>query len=145
MKSIMKVMVRSTFLVIGMAMAIFCITSMVFDIKNGGNFHMENYQFTKMVLGCVFIGLGFGLPSAIYCKENLPMPVKVIIHMGTGCIVYTIVAYAVGWIDSSASVIQGIISIAVQLAVSFSIWFLFMRYYHKEAKMLNDRIQNLKK
>ena len=106
---------------------------------------MENYQFTKMVLGCVFIGLGFGLPSAIYCKENLPMPVKVIIHMGTGCIVYTIVAYAVGWIDSSASVIQGIISIAVQLAVSFSIWFLFMRYYHKEAKMLNDRIQNLKK
>lgn len=145
MKSIMKVMVRSTFLVIGMAMAIFCITSMVFDIKNGGSFHMENYQFTKMVLGCVFIGLGFGLPSVIYCKENLPMPVKVIIHMGTGCIVYTIVAYAVGWIDSSSSVIQGIISIAVQLAVSFSIWFLFMRYYHKEAKMLNDRIQNLKK
>lgn len=47
MKSIMKVMVRSTFLVIGMAMAIFCITSMVFDIKNGGSFHMENYQFTK--------------------------------------------------------------------------------------------------
>ena len=106
--------------------------------------HYNNYRFTKMVIGCVLVGLGFGVPTIVYRKDNFPMPIRVTIHMGIGCVVYTVVAYAVGWIGGAATIGQGIIIAAVQLAVAFAIWFLFMKYYRSEAKKMNDRIQAMK-
>ena len=144
MKETMKDMVKSAVISIGMAMAIFCLIGVVFDIGYKGNFSLDNYRFTKMVIGCVLVGLGFGVPTIVYQKENLPMPVRVLIHMGIGCVVYTIVAYAVGWMGGSATIVQGIIVALIQLAVAFIIWFLFMRYYRAEAKRINDKIQAMK-
>lgn len=144
MKEMVKDLLRSMVTSIGMAMAIFCLVGIVFDIGYKGNFSLDNYRFTKMIIGCVLIGLGFGVPTIIYRKENLPMPIRVIIHMGIGCVVYTVVAYAVGWIGGSASIGQGIIIAAIQLAVAFIIWFLFMKYYRDEAKKMNDKIQEMK-
>ena len=144
MKETMKDLVKSTVISIGMAMAIFCLVGIVFDIGYKGNFSLDNYRFTKMVVGCVLIGLGFGVPTIVYRKDGIPMPIRVIIHMGIGCVVYTIVDYAVGWIGGSATISQGIIIAAIQLGVAFIIWFLFMRYYRKEAKKMNDRIQEMK-
>lgn len=144
MKETVKDLLRSTVISIGMAMAIFCLVGIVFDIGHEGNFSLDNYRFTKMVIGCVLIGLGFGVPTIVYRKDNLPMPIRVIIHMGIGCAVYTIVAYAVGWIGGSASIGQGLIIAAIQLAVAFIIWFFFMRYYRAKAKEMNDKIQEMK-
>lgn len=144
MKEIVKDLLKSTVISIGMAMAIFCLAGIVFDISYKGNFSLDNYRFTKMVIGCVLVGLGFGLPTIVYRKDNLPMPIRVIIHMGIGCVVYTVVAYAVGWIGGSVSIGQGIIIVAVQLAVAFVLWFLFMSYYRAEAKKMNDKIQGMK-
>lgn len=145
MKLIIKDLIKSAVIGIGIAMTIFCMIGIAFDIGNGGEFSLENYQFTKMAVGCVLVGLGFGAPSVIYNKENIPMPIKVVFHMGIGCIVYTIAAYSVGWLGSEVSVQQGIVMVAVQLSAAFLIWFLFMQYYRKKAKILNDRIQELKK
>jgi len=144
MKETMKDLAKSTVISIGMAMAIFCLVGIVFDIGYKGNFRLDNYRFTKMVVGCILIGLGFGVPTIVYRKDSIPMPIRVIIHMGIGCVIYTIVAYAVGWIGGSATILQGIIIAAIQLAVAFIIWFLFMRYYRKEAKKMNERIQDMK-
>lgn len=144
MKEIMKDLVKSTMISIGMAMAIFCVIGIIFDIRYSGNFSLDNYRFTKMVVGCLIVGLGFGVPTIVYRKESLPMPIRVIIHMGTGIIIYTLVSYSVGWIGGAATIGQGIIIAVIQLGVSFLIWFLFMRYYRKEAKKMNDRIQAMK-
>lgn len=144
MKNMVKDLVKSTVISIGMSMAIFCFVGVVFDIIYKGNFHLENYQFTKMVVGCIIVGLGFGIPSIVYSKDSLPMPIRVLIHMGTGCIVYTIVAYSVGWLGNISDIGQGILVVALQLSVALIIWLLFMTYYRKEAKKLNDKIQNMK-
>lgn len=93
MRETMKNLIKNTITSIGIALTVFCVTGMVFDIAYDGNFCLDNYQFSKMVIGCIIVGLGFGLPAMIYHKDNLPMPFKIIIHMGTGCIIYTIVAY----------------------------------------------------
>ena len=144
MKEIIKDLVKSMVISISMTMAIFCLVGIVFDIGYKGNFSLDNYRFTKMVVGCVLIGLGFGVPTIVYRKDSIPMPIRVIIHMGIGCVVYTIVAYAVGWIGGSATISQGIIIAAIQLAVSCINWLLFRRYDHKEAKKMNSRIQEMK-
>ena len=137
-------LVKSSVISIGMAMTIFCLVGVVFDVGYKGNFSLDDYRFTKMVAGCVLVGLGFGVPTIVYRKDNLPMPIRVIIHMGIGCVVYTIIAYAVGWIGGSATIGQGILIAAIQLAVAFLIWFMFMKHYRAEAKRMNDRIQAMK-
>lgn len=144
MRDTVRDLLRSTAISIGMAMTIFCLAGIVFDIGSKGNFSLDHYRFTKMVAGCVLTGLGFGVPAIVYRKESLPLPVRVIIHMGTGCVVYTVTAYAVGWIGGAATIGQGIMIALVQLAVAFVIWFLFLRYYRAEAKKMNDKIQEMK-
>ena len=128
MRETVKDLVKSTAISIGMAMTIFCLVGVVFDVGYKGNFSLDDYRFTKMVAGCVLVGLGFGVPTIVYRKDNLPMPIRVIIHMGIGCVVYTIIAYAVGWIGGSGTIGQGILIAAIQLAVAFLIWFLFMKH-----------------
>ena len=144
MRETVKDIVKSSDISIGLAMTIFCLVGVVFDVGYKGNFSLDDYRFTKMVAGCVLVGLGFGVPTIVYRKDNLPMPIRVIIHMGIGCVVYTIIAYAVGWIGGSATIGQGILIAAIQLAVAFLIWFLFMKHYRAEAKRMNDRIQAMK-
>lgn len=141
MKATMKDLIRSTAISIAMAMIIFCLAGIVFDLSFGGNFSLDHYRFTKMVIGCLLIGLGFGIPTVVYRNERLPLPVRIVIHMGIGCIVYTVVAYAVGWIGGSATIWQGLIIAVIQLAVAFIIWFIFMMHYRREAKEINERIQ----
>ncbi|MFR6590793.1 MAG: DUF3021 family protein [Gallintestinimicrobium sp.] len=65
--------------------------------------------------------------------------------MGSGCVIYTLVACWVGWIDLSAGLWQGIGMIAAQLAAAFLIWFFFLLHYRREAKEMNERIQEMKK
>ena len=145
MNNTFKDLIKSIAISIGMSLTIFSIACIIFDVIYGGNFSLEGYRMTKMIIGCVIVGLGFGVPSIVYKNDSLPMPVKVLIHMGIGCVIYTVVAYAVGWFGASATIGQGLVIAAIQLAVAFIIWFCFMRYYRREAKQMNDKIQALKK
>ncbi len=145
MKNTVKELFISILASIGMAMTIFCLAGIVFDIGFGGNFSLENYTFTKMVAGSALVGLGYGVPTIIYRKESLPLPIKIIIHMGIGTAIYLGVAYAVGWIGGSATVGQGILIGAIQLAVAFVIWLAFSSYYRGQAKKMNEKIQEMKK
>lgn len=145
MKETVKELLRSIVISIGMALAIFCIVGIIFDVGNGGELSLENYSFTKMVLGSMIVGLGFGVPTVVYNKDSIPMPIRVVIHMGTGCVIYTVVAYYVGWMGGSQTLLQGILIAAVQLLVAFVIWFCFMRFYRREAKKMNERLQAMKR
>lgn len=140
----MKDLLKSIVISIGMALAIFSIVGIVFDIMGGGVYTLEGYRYTKMVIASVIVGLGFGVPTMVYRSDKLPMPVKVLVHMGIGCVIYTIVAFSVGWIGGSASVTQGILIACIQIAVAFVIWFCFMRYYRKEADEMNKKISSMK-
>ena len=144
MNSKVKDILKSTVISIGMALAIFSLVGIVFDVGYGGNFSLDHYRFTKMIIGCIILGIGFGVPTVVYSSERLPMPIKVLIHMGIGLTVYTIVAYAVGWIGGSASLGQGLVIAAIQIAVVFIIWFGFMRHYRAEVRKMNEVIQAMK-
>ena len=145
MKETVKELLRSILISIGMALAIFCVVGIIFDVGNGGKFSLENYSFTKMVLGSIVVGLGFGVPTIVYNKDSIPMPIRVVIHMGTGIVIYTVVAYYVGWMGGSQTLLQGILIAAVQLLVAFIIWFCFMRFYRREAKKMNEKLQAMKR
>ena len=144
MNNTVKDVLKSIVISIGMALTIFSLVCIIFDIAYGGNFSLEGYRMTKMIIGAMIVGLGFGVPTIVYKNDSLPMPIKFIIHMGIGCVIYTIVAFSVGWIGGSASIAQGLVIAAMQLAVAFIIWLGFMYHYRSEAKKMNDKIQQMK-
>lgn len=144
MKETIKDLIKSILISIGVAMTIFCIVGIVYDVSYGGHFELNDYSFTKMVIGCVVVGLGFGVPSIVYNNENLPRPIQTIIHMSIGLCVYTITAYAVGWMKGLSGS-KGILVLLGAITVSFLIWYLFIRCYRKEAQMMNKKLQSMQK
>ena len=77
MNNKVKDLLKSIVISIGMALTIFSFVCVVFDIGYGGNFSLEGYKMTKLVIGCI-------------------------------------------------------------------IWFCFMRFYRREAREMNDKIQQMK-
>ncbi|SFL58346.1 Protein of unknown function [Lachnospiraceae bacterium KH1T2] len=139
----MREVLKRAVLGIGIAMCFFSISGMIFDIAGGGNFELDNYRFTKMVIGCIIVGLGFGVPTIIYKAENIPMPIRILIHIGIGSIIYTVIAFQVGW-ARTGGLWNSVIAIVIQLLIAFAIWFFFMLHYRNEAKRINDKIQAMK-
>ena len=139
MKDVLKRAVQG----IGIAMSLFIISRIISDIAGGGNLTFDNYSFTKNVIGCILVGLGFGIPTIIYKADSIPMPIRILIHMGIGSIIYTVVACSVGWVGNSGFR-NSVIKIVIGLAVAFIIWFFSMLHYRNEAKRINDKIQAIK-
>lgn len=143
MRDMIKTMFSNTLMAIGISFTLFCIIAMGFDIGYGGEFALHDYGFTKMVVGALIIGIGFGAPTVVYSSDRLPMPMKVIIHMGTGLIIYFIVASYEGWMGDGSSTIRTFGIVVCQIAITFGVWAAFMLHYRREAKRMNDAIQKM--
>jgi fatty acid desaturase len=96
------------------------------------------YSFVAMV-----IGVGFSLPSIVYEREDLSMPLKVLIHMGTGMIVYFLAVLYAGWIPASLGIGALIISLLIGISIAVVIWFGFYLYYREEALKINKQIKKM--
>lgn len=128
---------------IGFAAIMFVLTGVIFDCINGGTTALYHYGFTKMALGTLVVGLGFGLPSLVYEREQLSLPVQIMIHMGIGCIVLLLTSWVVGWIPREQGLL-GIAKIAAeQLLIAFGIWFGFYLNQKKLAQKMNQKLSEL--
>ena len=134
---------KNTIYSIGNAAIIFCIVGVINDIAFNGNFQLENYSFTKMAIGALAIGLGFGLPTFVYDKDDMPVAIQTLIHMGIGCVVMTITAFVVGWIPTDKGIGAVLITITGEVAVAFIIWIFFYIHQKKLAKEMNKKISEL--
>ncbi|HHW94855.1 MAG TPA: DUF3021 domain-containing protein [Mogibacterium sp.] len=133
----------STVISIGIAAAIFCLFGVIFDLAYKGNFKMENYAYTKMVIGTLVIGLGFGLPTLVYDNDKMSVRAQSLIHMGIGCIVMTITAFAVGWIPTEYGILTATGIVLAEIVVALIIWMFFYSHNKKIAKQMNERINEL--
>lgn len=140
----LKEILKSTCISIGMALVIFCAIGIYFDVRYNGNFSLANYQFTKMVVACLVIGLGFGVPSFVYDVESIPRPMQVVLHLGIGLIVYTTTSYLVGWLGSIHTPVQFFLLLGGQILLAVLIWVGFLLFYRKEAHLLNEKLQSKK-
>jgi len=140
----MKQIIKSIAIGLGIAFAIFCIAGIKIDISNGGNFQMSGYSYTKMVIGCIVLGLGWGAPAAVYSSEKMSTGIKYVIHIGIGIVVQTITAFIVGWIPAGAGALKCILIIVCEVAIAMIIWLCFFFYNKKQVDKINNRIQELK-
>lgn len=135
----------SSLIGIGLATVLSFVDSLLFLAKGSGSLTMTVAEYTQMLASIVLVGLGFGLPSIVYQNDRLAPAYQVLIHMGTGCLVMTLVSFWIGWIPVKAGFWPAFLTIAGQITVAFIIWLIFYQHEKKLAQQMNDRIKQLKK
>ena len=74
-------LVQRTKTTVSISSFLFLLGSLIADLNMGGVYSASGYSVTKMALGSLGIGLGFGLPCIIYTNEKLSRSVQIAIHM----------------------------------------------------------------
>lgn len=139
MKRIIELSIKG----VGIALALFTLFGVITDRLNGGVFEFHNFAYTKMVTGAIIVGLGFSIPGIIYEKTDLSYIVKILVHMGTGCAVFIITGYLVGWFSPEQNIWQCVLIVLGGIIVSFLLLLGFILYDRKMAKKINERIKEM--
>lgn len=106
---------------------------------------ITQYDFIKYAICSAIIGLGFWVPSVIYDKPNLSLPVKSILHLGIGYVIYVITAFFAGWIGAGYSAVFTVGSLIASVLFTLLIYVCFYLYHRKEADMMNSKIREIQK
>lgn len=131
---------RNTFTSLGISALLFCLMGVAFDFVYKGSFHLENYRFSRFVLCSLVIGLGFGLPARIYENDRLPLVMRSLIHMGTGCTVMLLASMAAGWLPVTLGTGVVISMVAEELTIALIIWFGFYLYHKRLVRRMNEKL-----
>ena len=126
---------------VALSAVVFIIACMFIGFRYGYDKFANGYGMARMCIAVLVIGLGFGIPSLIY-ETELPTGLKVLIHMGTGTIVMLATSIVIGWIDFSRGWLPCLLIAGIQIAVAFILWLLTCVRTSKDAKQMNDAIEN---
>jgi hypothetical protein len=140
-KDAMTFMVHRTKTTVAIASFLFLLSSMIADLNMGGVYSASGYSVTKMALGSLGIGLGFGLPCIIYTNEKLSRSMQISVHMLTGCTVMLAIAFLVGWIPTERGLVPSLIAILSMLLTAFIIAGLTYRRQKKLAERINRELE----
>ncbi len=132
--------IRNTYTSLGISALLFCLMGVAFDFVYKGSFHLENYRFSRFVLCSLVIGLGFGLPARIYENDRLPLVMRSLIHMGTGCTVMLLASMAAGWLPVTLGTGVVISMVAEELTIALIIWSCFYLYHKRLVRRMNEKL-----
>ena len=134
-------MVQRTKVTVAISSFLFLLSFLISDLNMGGASSFSGYTVTKMALGSLGIGLGFGLPCIVYSSEKLSRPVQIAIHMTIGCAVMLLIALPVGWIPTEKGLLPALLAIFSMLLTAVLICVLTYRRQKKLAERINRELQ----
>lgn len=134
-------MIQRTKTTVAISSFLFLLSSLIADLNMGGIYSASGYSVTKMALGSIGIGLGFGLPCIIYTNEKLSRSVQISVHMLTGCAIMLAIAFLVGWIPTDKGLLPSLLAILSMLLTAFIIAVLMYRRQKKLAERINRELE----
>ena len=135
-------LVQRTKTAVAISSFLFLLSSLIADLNMGGVYSASGYSVTKMALGSLGIGLGFGLPCIIYTNEKLSRSVQIaILHMVTGCAIMLTIAFLVGWIPTDKGLLPALLAVVSMLLTAFVILVFSYRRQKKLAERINRELE----
>ena len=134
-------MLQRTKTTVAISSFLFLLSSLIADLNMGGVYSASGYSVTKMALGSLGIGLGFGLPCIIYTDEKLSRPVQISVHLVTGCAIMLAIALFVGWIPTEKGLLPSLLAILSMLLTALVIAVLTYRRQKKLAERINRELE----
>jgi hypothetical protein len=139
MKQTTKQLLHLAWSGISIALTIFVLIGVVADTICGGRLVFGDWFFSKSAVGVAVSGMAFSLPVLIYDREKLSYGWKILLHLGTGCIVTFLAGIFAGWVPFGNWLLC-IVIFFVEIVVSFIGWFFFASYYQNLADKMNRKI-----
>lgn len=140
----MRKVFRSAWEGIQFAAIVYLLISIVMGLTDGAGKFASGYGMARGGIAVIVIGLGFGIPSLIY-ETELTMWLKVLIHMGTGCLVMAGASMLGGWLPADKGLSAVLIALAIEIALAFFFWGISFFQVFMEAKRLNEKIEERQK
>jgi hypothetical protein len=134
-------LVQRTKTTVAISSLLFLLGSLIADLNMGGVYSASGYSVTKMALGSLGIGLGFGLPCIIYTNEKLSRSVQIATHMVTGCAIMLTIAFLVGWIPTDKGLLPALLAVVSMLLTVFVISVFFYRRQKNLAERINRELE----
>ena len=119
---------------------VFLALCFVYGLSTGDACLASGYGMARSVAAVAIIGIGFGLASLVYGTE-LPMWLKVLIHMGVGCTVLAGASILAGWLQPELGLKPFLAMLGVELVSAFLCWGIRMLQARKLARAMNDRLR----
>lgn len=127
---------------LGVSAWIFIVFTAIRDLSRGGETIFEHYDFSKMTLGVLAIGLGYGLPAMVYQSRKLSHYMKMWIHMGIGGLVTLATGFLVGWFPRGDA-LRIILWFAATQIVGWGLWAFSYFRNRKQAQEMNEKIREM--
>ena len=141
MKDNIAFMIQRTKVTVAISSFLFLLGQLITDLNMGGVYIASGYTVTKMALGSLGIGLGFGLPCIVYTSERIGRPVQIAIHMVIGCAVMLAIAFLVGWIPQDRGLLPALLAILSMLLTALVIAVLTYRRQKRLAERINRELK----
>ena len=135
----MKKVVRAAWEGIRTSAIIFMLFCIILGLRRGGEVSANGMGIALSCIAAFIIGAIFGIASLIYGTE-LPVWLKVLIHMGTGITAMLAISIAVGWIDFSRGWKSCLLFVALQIVAVFVAWAVDCLSIKNLAKKMNERM-----
>lgn len=120
---------------------LFLLSALITDLNRDGAWAVSGYTVTKMAMGSLGVGLGFGLSCIIYANEKLSRPMQIAIHMVIGCVVMLAIAFLVGWIPTDRGLVPALLAILAMLLTALVIAVFSYRRQKKLAERINRELE----
>ena len=121
------------------AATVFILGSLVAGLQGGTEKFASGYGMAKMCAAVLLVGVGIGVPSLIY-ETRLSAPLKVLIHMGTGCLFLLAADLLTGWLRPERGLAANLISFAAQVGLAFLILAIQARRTRALARRMNKQL-----
>ncbi len=122
----------------------------LFVILTNGNTEQLNFHsfaFIQAMIVSIIMGLGFNLPTLVYCSTKLPLWKKLLVHLTLGMTVFFTCIFTMGWYPQNSSVFSIILFVLIGFAIFFLFWAAFYSYFYilqkAEAKTINDSLKKM--
>ena len=121
--------------------AMFALALLLIDYVFDASLTVFPHQYSRIIIGGVFIGVGFMLSSLIYEEDRLPFFARTLFHLLI-CALVTLIAFIIsGGIPDGTGFGTGAVFVVTELAVGALFWLINFVFFFREARKMKKKLQ----
>ena len=119
----------------------FALSLLLIDYVFDASLTVFPHQYSRIITGAVFIGIGFMLSSLIYEEDRQPFFARTLIHLII-CALVILTAFIIsGGIPDGTGFGTGAVFVVTELAVGALFWLINFIFFFREARKMKKKLQ----
>lgn len=123
--------------------AMFVCALLFVNVCLDNNLAVLPYQYTRLAVGALIIGIGFSISSLIYDEDRVPFLGRSVLQLVVCVLVLLLGIIVSGGVPNGSGFGLSIIFFLIEIGFGAIIWLISFVYFWREAKLIQKRIKEL--